>query len=467
MYYLIGLLPYVPIFVIVTALIYLAIFMVLKKKREKSRLLIMFAEYMLIGWFVVFIYVTQIMNFGNGMGELFNIQPLSMFHTAFRYGSNNAGMVWQFLLNILMFVPLGFLLPIVFPKKCASWPRVLFFSFCASLLTELVQLITQRGTDIDDVIANTAGGLCGFALFVAIYFVTGLINCHEMNIPHIKRKVMIGTAVLLAVAMPFAALTVADRRSVYGNLYYGHLQPRTIQIDGNISKDATTRAVYKYTPHTDLMTLQEKLIAASGFNGEFSQHSSGRWELHGKENELIIISSYQTWSVNYPSRFDNILDHDVVLNEDEALSCAWSYLSLFGITPESVRYEASQSRFDNDDYRLVFSNIESKDNQIVVGDVIVSINVNGELMSVSDGRIWGEYVRDVDCISPFESIEIARDVGVGESYGTAYISSIDGEYEFIGETGYIIPVWKINARFKFESGIEIDWFPVVDAIKKN
>ena len=124
-------------------------FYCVQKKREKPGLLTMIAEYTLIGWFVVFVYVTQLMPFGNGMGESFNIKPLHMFYIAFRYGSKNAGMVWQFLLNILMFVPLGFLLPVVFPKKCASWPRVLLFSFCTTFATELVQLFTKRGTDMN------------------------------------------------------------------------------------------------------------------------------------------------------------------------------------------------------------------------------------------------------------------------------------------------------------------------------
>ena len=85
-------------------------------------------------------------------------------------------------------------------------------------------------------------------------------------------------------------------------------------------------------------------------------------------------------------------------------------------------------------------------------------------MSISDGRICGEYVRDVDCISPYDAIGIAQDVGVGECDGTAHISSVETDYTLIDETGYLIPVWKINALLKVESGNEYNWLPVVDAI---
>lgn len=158
----------------------------------------MLAEFVLIGWFVVFIYTTQIKSFGNGFGELFNLTPLQPFRTAFRYGSNNAGMVWQILLNILMFVPLGFLLPIVFPCKCAIWPKVLSVSFFASLATELLQLISMRGTDIDDIIANTVGGLCGFALFLILREISNLPKRRNEPSPHRARNLAASFAVLLA-----------------------------------------------------------------------------------------------------------------------------------------------------------------------------------------------------------------------------------------------------------------------------
>jgi glycopeptide antibiotics resistance protein len=439
--------------------------MALKRKREKPGLLTMFAEYMLIGWFVVFIYVTQLMPFGNGMGDLFNIQPLHMFYIAFRYGSNNAGMVWQFLLNILMFVPLGFLLPIVFSRKCALWHRVLLVSFCTTLTTELIQLITKRGTDIDDVIANTAGGLCGFALFAILCALIGLIKRRKTDIPHMGRNMVISAVVLLAVAAPFVAVIITDGLSEYGNLYYGHNQPRYIEIEGNISKEATTRAVYKYAPHTDLAVLQKKLVEASGFNGQFVQDSYGGWKLSVGENGFISISRNLTWSINYPSRIDYTPTSVIVLNEDEALIRAWFYLDQFGVTPESVRYEAAQSRFDSDGYNLVFSNIVSRENQIIVGGVSIFLTVDGELMYISDGRIWGEYVRDVNCISPFESIGIAQDIGNIVWNGTAHISSVESDYVLIDKTGYIIPAWKINAYFISESDNKYDWFPLIDAVK--
>ena len=160
--------PIFPTAALAAFAIYIVLYHVSLKKRKKPTRQSILAEFTLVGWFVVFIYVTQLKSFGNGFGALYNLTPLVPFHTAFRFGSNNAGMIWQFLLNILMFVPLGFLLPIVFPLKCRTGTRVMLISFCTSRAPELLQLVATRGTDIDDLIAHTVGGVCGFALHLVL-----------------------------------------------------------------------------------------------------------------------------------------------------------------------------------------------------------------------------------------------------------------------------------------------------------
>ena len=68
------------------------------------------------------------------------------------------------LLNIAMFVPLGFFLPLL----CDRYRRLkhtLLFGVGATVFIELAQLFTYRATDINDVVTNTAGALLGYLLF--------------------------------------------------------------------------------------------------------------------------------------------------------------------------------------------------------------------------------------------------------------------------------------------------------------
>lgn len=66
--------------------------------------------------------------------------------------------------NIIMFVPLGFLLPRVFPRL-SSLPRVMLTTAAIITAVELVQLFTLVGScDIDDLILNVFGSALGFGV---------------------------------------------------------------------------------------------------------------------------------------------------------------------------------------------------------------------------------------------------------------------------------------------------------------
>ena len=67
--------------------------------------------------------------------------------------------------NLLVFVPIGFLIPLWKLKKTGFF-EILLYSFALSLLIETLQLVTRVGVfDVDDLFLNTIGGVLGFVLF--------------------------------------------------------------------------------------------------------------------------------------------------------------------------------------------------------------------------------------------------------------------------------------------------------------
>ena len=70
--------------------------------------------------------------------------------------------------NVVMFVPLGALLPGVFPRLRKFW-KTFFFSGALIVTIEIVQYFTLLGTcDIDDLILNLAGVTLGYLLYRCI-----------------------------------------------------------------------------------------------------------------------------------------------------------------------------------------------------------------------------------------------------------------------------------------------------------
>lgn len=67
--------------------------------------------------------------------------------------------------NILLLMPLGFLLPFLPKFKGIRLIKVLIYAMCFSVLIELIQFITCRGiTEFDDVFNNTAGAAFGYGI---------------------------------------------------------------------------------------------------------------------------------------------------------------------------------------------------------------------------------------------------------------------------------------------------------------
>jgi glycopeptide antibiotics resistance protein len=72
----------------------------------------------------------------------------------------------NFLGNIVMFMPVGFFLPLLWDK--ASLKKTVLIGFFSSLFIELCQLPFVRGTDIDDLWMNTLGVLLGFWIYRSV-----------------------------------------------------------------------------------------------------------------------------------------------------------------------------------------------------------------------------------------------------------------------------------------------------------
>lgn len=68
----------------------------------------------------------------------------------------------NFLGNVILFIPIGFVVPLLWKT---SGKRTVLIGFSTSFFIETCQIFLARGTDVDDLILNTAGVFMGFLLF--------------------------------------------------------------------------------------------------------------------------------------------------------------------------------------------------------------------------------------------------------------------------------------------------------------
>ena len=84
-----------------------------------------------------------------------------------KYG--NSAALMHLLLNIVMFIPLGVLLPLTFPFSPAKLLDVLSTALLLTAMIEGGQFLWQLGqVDVEDLAANTAGAALGYALYLLL-----------------------------------------------------------------------------------------------------------------------------------------------------------------------------------------------------------------------------------------------------------------------------------------------------------
>ena len=89
----------------------------------------------------------------------------------------------QVVLNIVMTIPFGFLLPLIGEKKI-NFLKIIFYTFLLSLGIEILQPLINgvRSSDITDIITNVTGGIIGYILYLLFKpFVTKILNFIKMR----------------------------------------------------------------------------------------------------------------------------------------------------------------------------------------------------------------------------------------------------------------------------------------------
>lgn len=148
-----------------------------KYDNRKKLIRILFLLYILGTLCVTFIVrETMVLRTPENRGVV--LQPFRVFEAM--VSQNHVFWFKQIFPNILLFVPFGFLLPML--SKHFKNPILTVVSGCIfSGVIEIMQYITGRGlTKVDDVITNTVGAAIGLGMYqIAVFIRDRLIKCTE------------------------------------------------------------------------------------------------------------------------------------------------------------------------------------------------------------------------------------------------------------------------------------------------
>lgn len=153
------------------------------------------------------------------------------------------------LLNVAMFVPLGFLLPLI-SGKLRKWYLPIGIGFCLSFAIELFQLWRGTGVcDIDDLFANTLGTVIGYAVIMLLISLFALKQW--------KRCLPYGLVLMITLGSILGIFAVYDLKT-YGNIpesaaFRADTSKTNWVLDCELPQKQDTATVYR----TKTMTKEE------------------------------------------------------------------------------------------------------------------------------------------------------------------------------------------------------------------
>jgi len=106
----------------------------------------------------------------NGDHQAINLEPfrvISETYNAIKYLNLWQPFLINFVGNIVMFIPIGVLLPLLWKKFDRAW-RTIGTGLLLSVCIELLQLPQMRSSDVDDLWLNTLGASFGYILYKKI-----------------------------------------------------------------------------------------------------------------------------------------------------------------------------------------------------------------------------------------------------------------------------------------------------------
>ena len=141
------------------------------------------------------------------------------------------------LLNFILFVPYGFLLPFVFSSCKWNWRWIVIIGGLTSFVIEILQMFGGRYAEIDDLLINTFGAFSGYIVYVCI---------HELKINR-KKAAAYFLSLCIAFAIIFMGIyAVGDHESqspdglyaVESNIaeinVYSGVEERKVEMDSEV-----------------------------------------------------------------------------------------------------------------------------------------------------------------------------------------------------------------------------------------
>jgi len=414
-YFVFGLLGLI-LFMLVGVFFYFIVYKkILKGKKNISKNKMIFGSLFIV-YFVMVLGIT-FLNRGVFFQRSINIHFLSSYKDAWNTFSLRS---WQLIiLNIFMFLPFGFLLPLL-QKKFYKIHNTLILAFLFTICIELFQLVTGLGVfDIDDVFNNMLGSLIGYGLIMAILLV---IKPNKNK----KVKIMAYLSPMIITILIFASIFIYHNNKEYGNIaqtyiYKLDLQRADIKLDIALKDDNQDIYIYRAPKYSKDEALKWANMFYENLGIDVSNLKVDAYD----DSAIFWINGNPTYNVTFDyiggkysftdfSRFDVGVE---TMNIEEDLLI--DKLAAYDVNiPEEAEYIVK----DTGNYQWLINKYVIED-KLLDGNITCTYFDDNSIKEISNNLLEYEKIKKIEVKSEKEAFE---DLSAGkfQYYGVEKIKTI-------------------------------------------
>lgn len=399
-------------------------------------------------WLLLVLGLTAMSRGANFTGSV-NVDFLSGYVSAWNNWSISE--LQLILFNMLMFSPLGFLLPLLWKKAENLWVTAAV-SLCLTGSIEVLQLLTGTGIfELDDLLHNLLGSLFGYFCIMAI-----LAALREKTL----RPGPIAKALLIpgAIGLILGGVVYAYHRQPYGNMSVlpavkQDLSRIQIVNQGELSAQNTTAAIYKNKFAEDRAYLEQiKSSLAELENLTFSKAARREDENLGylgtdpEGTQCRLIFFFRTGEWNYTT-FAETSAQMTAETARQRRARYENWMEGLGLLPENAEFSLQNGdtlRWDVPPVEDIPAGVPA----FQQGSVMIQFDDSGALANFFYQITWNEYAATETILS--ESQAYAQvEAGNFEQYvpfqagDTLYISQCQLGYLY-DTKGFYQPVYEFS-----------------------
>ena len=444
---------FITLGIIVVALIgvILLVYNLIRKFRKQKKVMIPTGRLLVCAVFIIYLVVVvgatmlryRMHSFAGGIGEIY---PL--FYSYKEAWNHFSAREWRnIILNIMMFVPFGFLLPLVSKKFQVFWKTYLA-GFLFTFLIEMIQLLFNLGIcELDDFMNNTVGAMIGYGFYRLFVFVVNKWKKQETK----ALSTVCFQIPIFVTLISFALIFGIYSKKELGNLPSGYIiRQKDVRVttELELSSDENTALVYR----TSVANVKDTRKMAEEIFGRFGLGiDESRTDIY--EDTAIYYSEdnnrLNIW-INYAGQTYSFTDYDALYHNDERMenksnaseSELIQALEKMVVTiPKGAIFEEKKEEYYFTADKIV------KDGKMYDGSIQCEYTTDGMISHLTNSIIEYEEYKSFPIISEKEAFDRLKE-GYFRWYGSNDLEVLKVELSYELDTkGFYQPVYTFSVSW--------------------